>query len=322
LFEGNASEVVLMIAYGSRVIPLEVGETQATLRFRGDQIRAAGADGPWDFVLTLYPSDDRYLNASARPADGRPGVLYPEMLCGSTRAYRAADFDDTAELLRYTERFAEVTPDADGDGLYDALVIRAEVDAFVASGFDVVGTLRGADGSTVVSRMSSQAWLSEGIQWTEFVFEGSEIRAGGIDGPYEATLSLTPVAEGVDPTTTYTTAAYKASDFEDGATGVGRYGIEDLTASPSGTSLSISVIVARGNDTLRDVIYDTLEVTVTDSAGSVVHASKLSVELQGPGSRQAFSILVDGLSSGTYTVTALLGPPDRPVDSREVVVTL
>jgi hypothetical protein len=323
LSDGDGSDVVRLIAYGSRMIYLEVGETRASLRFRGDQIRAAGVDGPWHFVLTLAPSDYPYLGGTAPPADGvaRPGIFYPEMLCGSTGAYRAADFDDTPELLQYTARFEEATPDVDRDGLHDALVVRAEVDVLVAAGFDVVGTLRGT-GSTVVASVSSQAWLSEGLQWAEFVFPGPEIRASGVDGPYEATLSLTPVAGGFDPVTTYTTAAYKASDFDDAATAGQRYWIGDLTASPSGKSLSIAVTVVRGNDMLRDVISDTLEVTVVDSAGSVVHASKLNVELPSPGSQQIFSVLVEGLSSGTYTIAALLGSPDRPVDSRTVVVTI
>lgn len=323
LLDKDEADVVRLIAYGSRTFHLQEGDAQASLRFRGDQIRAAGVDGPWDFVLTLYPFDYPHLDSTARPADGRPGLFYPEMLCGSTGTYRAFDFDGTPELLRYTGRFAETTPDLDEDGRFDALVVRAEVEVFVEAGFDVVGTLRDADGTAVVARVSRQAWLSEGLQWTEFVFPGPDIRASGVDGPYEATLSVTPAADGIDPTTTYTTAAYRAPDFDDGATAPQRHWIGDLSTSASDKGgLSISVTVVRGNDALRDVIVDTLEVTVTDSAGFVVHASKLDVNLPAPGSRQTFSILMEGLSSDTYTVAALLGPPDRLVDSRSIVVTL
>jgi hypothetical protein len=323
LLDGDGSDVVRMIAYGSRMIGLEVADTQASLRFRGDQIRAAGVDGPWRFILTLYPVDYPYLGSPVPPADGlaRPGILYPEMLCGSTGAYRAADFDDTAELLEYTARFEETTPDLDGDGLHDALVVRAEVDVFVAAGFDVVGTLRGVGGSAVIARVSGQAWLQEGVQWTEFVFPGPEIRGSGVDGPYEATLSLTPAAGGFDPMTTYTTRTYKALDFDDMASGTRGYWIGNLTAQPSGGNLAVSVRVVRAPDLSAVVIEDVLVVTVTDSAGTLVGTFKERVVLES-GSEQFFSFVVEGISPGTYTVTAVLGPPDRPVDSRTLTVTV
>jgi hypothetical protein len=324
LSDGEGSDVVRMIAYGSRMIHLEVGETQTSLPFRGDQIRAAGVDGPWHFALTLSPSDYPDLGGTAPPANGVawPGIFYPEMLCGSTHTYRAADFDDTPELLRYTERFEEATPDVDSDGLHDALVIRAEVDVSVAAGFDIVGTLRGAGSSTVVARVSSQAWLPEGVQWTEFVFPGPEIRASGVDGPYEATLSLAPVAGGFDPVTTYRTAAYKASDFDDATAGTRGYWIGTLTARHADANLSVLASIVRAPDLMAVVIEDVLVVTVVDAAGAFVGTFKERVTLPSGGSEQSFSFAVEGVSPGTYTVTAILGPPERPVDMRTLTVTV
>src|SRR5436309_7855352 len=49
-------------------------------------------------------------------------------------------------------------------------------------------------------------------------FAGPDIRRGGVDGPYLATLSIAPGARGIDPTTTYTTLAYHATDFDATAT--------------------------------------------------------------------------------------------------------
>ncbi len=164
--------------------------------------------GPIDY--RLYPAAPDPVGSVLRPQP----VGYPETLCGSTSAYRASDFDDTVELLSYTGRFEELTPDRDADGTYDALVIRAEVEVFVSAAFDVSGLLQPVGSSRDVAKMAAQAWLLEGVQWVEFVFAGPDIRASGLDGPYLATLSLMPTAGRIDPTTTYTTQAYLATDFD------------------------------------------------------------------------------------------------------------
>ena len=326
LAEKTGSDVVRMIAYGSRDFDLSTADTQVLLRFRGDQIRQAGVDGPWDFSLTLYgPVDGGYLNGTLPAYSGslRPGlVFYPEMLCGSTAPYRAAGFDDTPEFLRYTGRFEEITPDADADGLYDALVLRAEVDVLVSAGFYVSGILRPVPGSVEVARTAGSAWLSEGRQWVEFVFSGPQIHGSGVDGPYVATLSLTPMEGRVDPVTTFVTKAYRATDFDDRVAGAAGYWIGNLTAAPANSSVRITAVIVRGNDMLTLVLDDTLQVTVTDAAGSLIGSFKERVSFPSGGSEQAFSIVMDTLAPGTYTISAVLGPPDQPVDTRTVVVTV
>ena len=219
----GGTNAVRLIAYAYRDFDLATTDTSVVLRFRGDLIRQAGVDGPWDFGLTLYYSPMAYAGGNVTP--GPIGTIlppqpayYPETLCGTTSAYRAADFDDTVELLRYTGRFEVLTPDRNGDGTYDALVIRAEVEVFATASFDVSGLLAGAAGSPEIAKSFIQVWLQEGLQWAEFSFAGPDIRLRGIDGPYLATLSITPGARGIDPTTTYTTLAYHATDFDATAT--------------------------------------------------------------------------------------------------------
>ncbi|HYS71873.1 MAG TPA: hypothetical protein VEM95_05575 [Thermoplasmata archaeon] len=213
-----SADAVTMIAYAYRTVALGASDTSVSLRFRGDQIRSAGVDGPWNFSLTLYGPVDYRLDPVAPDPTGsvlRPQPLsYPETLCGSTSAYRASDFDDTVELLSYTGRFEELTPDRDADGLYDRLVIRAEVDVLVSAAFDLSGLLRPVGSTQDVAKVSAQAWLLEGVKWVEFVFAGPDNHASGLDGPYLATLSLMPSAGRIDPTTTYTTQAYLAADFD------------------------------------------------------------------------------------------------------------
>src|SRR5438094_307480 len=312
----SGSDVVRTIAYASRDFDLSTGDANVFLRFRGDQIRQAGVDGPWNSTVTLFGLEPPVLGTFP-PESGalRPiPFYYPETLCGTTGVYRATAFDDMVEFLRYTGRFEETTPDRDADGKFDALVVRAEVEVFVGAGFDLSGILRPVGGSAQVARATGPIWLRDGTQWVDFTFLGPEIRTSGMDGPYEATMSLTPGTWGIDPTTTYLTKAYHAADFDDESIGTRGYWIAKLSATSQGSSLSIAGEVERGNDVLAVVFEDTLTVTLADSAGSAVRTFQTKVVLASSGSSQSFSFSADGLSSGTYTVTAVLGPADRPVE--------
>ena len=218
---GTADMPVVSLGYAYRDVSLAAGDTSVALRFRGDTIRSAAVDGPYAFSLTLYgPSPTPYLeNGTIPPSRSDPSVLMPiyyvpETLCGTTAAYSASDFDVQSELVVYTGVFGEVPQDWDLDGLYETLTIRAQVDVLVSAAFDLGGVLRSPDGSTIVTSLNVTGYLIQGIGWADFTFPGYEIRKSGIDGPYVATLSLTPGARGLDPTTTYTTAAYLASQFD------------------------------------------------------------------------------------------------------------
>lgn len=312
------------IAYAYADVSLEAGEASVSLWFRGDQIRAAGVDGPWNFTLSLYGPYDYYWRNATAPgvADIMP-MPYPENLCGVTGPYRAASFDDTVELLRYTGVFSEAVEDWNGNGRYDVLVIRAEVEAFVAAGFDLRGSLRSEDGAREVATSWTAVWLPAGIGRVEFVFAGADIHASGVDGPYLATLSITPSAGGIDPVTDYTTRAYQAADFEEGPSQWQPYWIQRLEAAavPPG-AVEIFVEVLRGNDSLTYVAEDVLTTTLYDAAGNAIWSITDRVYLPSGGSSQSFAYRVDGLSSGTYRIVVLLGTPDRPVDQRSADVTL
>jgi len=315
------------IGYGYREVRLDMRDTSVSLPIRGDQIRMAGIDGPWDLALTLsggYSYREGYANGTnGTIIDTRPVMYYPEMLCGSTGSHRAADFDDTVELLRYTGVIQELVEDYDGDALYDVLHLRAEVEVIVAAGFDLRGDLQSGDGSRGISTFWAQSWMAEGVAWTDWYFSGGEIRASGLDGPYLATLSMTPTYAGIDPTTTYRTKAYRAVDFEGAATNRSGYWIANMSAAGTPDSgLAIQIEVQRGNDLLAYVIEDTLTTVVYDAARNPLWTMTDRVYLTSGGSLQSFGYKVDGLAQGTYTVVVILGPQDRPVDTRSVSVTL
>lgn len=320
--KGSDAYAVMTIAYTSREVRLDTRDTSVSLRFRGDQIRMAGVDGPWDFALTLYPYGPYEYGRNGTVTMSHPIAVYPEVLCGQTGGYRASEFDDTAELTRFTGAFEEAVVDWDGDGLYEGLVVRAEVEVYVATGLDMAGILRSGDGSTDITHFGAQAWLPEGFASTDWFFSGGAIRASGIDGPYEAALSMTP-SLALDPTTTYRTKAYRATDFEGDASTRPGYWISNLSASGyDGGLLGISVEVQRGHDFLTYVIEDTLTVVVYDGQRTEVFRALDRVYLPGSGSMQSFGYKVEGLVSGTYTVVAILGSENQPVDVQVLSVSL
>src|SRR5207244_12583390 len=127
------------------------------------------------FALRRFGPLDRPVVAVGVPTGGvlRPvPASCPEMLCGSTRAYRASDFDDTVEFLRYTGRFEESTPDRDGNGKYDALVVRAEVDVLLGAGVAVCVVLHSVGGAVGLARGTARMSVRCGLQWVEFVCRG------------------------------------------------------------------------------------------------------------------------------------------------------
>ena len=321
------------VSYGYRDVVLDVGDASVFLRFRGDQIHASGIDGPWSFSITLSGPDEilyGYGNATPGPVpingDGSirlAPVYYPETLCGETAGYAASDFDDTMELARYTGAFREEPMDFDSDGRYDVLLIRAELEVYLPSGFDLLGGLRASRYGQDFATSRAQVWWPDGLVWAEFSFAGPDIRASAVDGPYLAVLSVTQIVAGIDPTTTYTTAAYRATDFDEGWSGNRSYWIESFSARVEfENSVALSTTVMRGYDLLTVVIVDTLTITVSDASGAVVRSFANRIELPSPGSTWNVLVYADGLGPGTYTCTALLGPQDKPVDVRTLTITL
>jgi hypothetical protein len=313
------------IAWAYADVSLEAGDDLVTLYFRGDQIRMAGVDGPWAFSLTIYPTWPLPYEGGNGTTPGpymHPIAIYPEVLCGTTSAHSAGSFDDTAELVRYTGTFEESGLDRDGDGRFEALLIRAQVESFTHAGFDFAGTLSSADGSHDIAYIATQGYLPAGLSWTEWWFPGGSIASAGIDGPYRAVLSITPTAIGVDPVTTYTTEPYRATDFEGEPANRTMYWISSLSATAAQGAIRVDATVQRGYDLLTVVMQDVLTLTVYDDSRGVSYSTSESVYLPSGGSSQSFGWSVDGLESGTYTVVAVLGEPDAPVDVWSVSVTI
>src|SRR5205807_4977490 len=88
LTSGDGTDAVRFIASSYRDMNLTAADTSVVLRFRGDLIRQAAVDGPWNFSLTLW-----YGFPYARATEGPMPIgstmppqpfYYPETLCGKT----------------------------------------------------------------------------------------------------------------------------------------------------------------------------------------------------------------------------------------------
>jgi len=106
--------------------------------------------------------------------------------------------------------------DADGDGLYERLVVEVGVEVGVAAAYRVFGTL--VDGAgTAIEQLRVEQQLEPGPQAVSLAFDGALLFAFGRDGPYlaedlvlEDVATLTGLAVGP----TYTTATYAHTDFQ------------------------------------------------------------------------------------------------------------
>jgi len=180
---------------------LEAGDHTVNLAFRGTDIGLAGVDGPYE-VQAFVSSDGGATWDRGVPQPGTdPGIL-PPVPEGwtweyTTGAYAAADFEQPTFAIRFTGTYADEGLDLDADGLFDYLVVTADVDVSLAGAYWFEGSLSVpfADGEP----NREYYWfpgtygtvdLEEGAQTLEFRVNGGEIWATGHDGAFDFRLSV------------------------------------------------------------------------------------------------------------------------------------
>ncbi|MCP3999263.1 MAG: DNRLRE domain-containing protein [bacterium] len=115
--------------------------------------------------------------------------------------------------------YGESTPDDEPDGKFDRLVIDVDLDVFAEGEFSLDASLVDGGDVSIASTTTPVIVLSSPSATMSLVFEGSEICASGLDGPYTVknlVLNRTDADLVYADTmaTAYTTAgAYLASDF-------------------------------------------------------------------------------------------------------------
>ena len=179
------------IAYNLTFLPFDgsapTADRTVSVLLPGPPIRAAGIDGPYGLVLT----------AMGWTSDG---------------LYGAGDISNTAvtppfAAVSFSPWWAEfggppayATPDADGDGLYDALVVHVPLRVTATVPMTLIGTLSvGNDTVAFVSDPSARS-PSPGAYIWDVRLEGPAIRASHRDGPYRLWLLLffAPLSPGTD----------------------------------------------------------------------------------------------------------------------------
>lgn len=313
------------IAGSSGSIDLAEGRQTIEYRFNGGDVRASGQSGAYAFMLNAYyggvvgigwSNGTGIREGEYYPPQQPEGFdLYGDSLCGTTSEYRNEQFEERVEPAKYTGIFRDYGEDVNADGLFEALVVEAQVEVIEANRFDFSGQLSSGDGSGWISGAFEQTYLETGVHTLVLRFPGGDIRRSGVDGPYRVDLNL--VVANRDPATTIYTAAYRHSDFDWGDQTRGMHWIGNLTADGS----SITVLVVRGMDMLDVVIEDILNVEAVARTGEVVFQGTDKVSLPSGGDAQSFTFAWTP-GPGTYVVRATLGSPGQPNDVVEIVVTV
>jgi hypothetical protein len=198
------------------------GTQVVEIDFSGEQIYGSGIDGP--YTLVMWP----------------PGV---DPLTFETLAY---DHDDFGEIpMRLGSAVAERAVDVDGDGAYDVLEVEVAATSRWAGEAKLESALR--VGRQWVASAGPIVTFGAGTPTFTVRFPGRDIRARGVDGPYEIEVrNVLDEAVG-------TTRPYSASAFE----------TPYVLPAGGGTD--------EGVDTDGNGLYDVLRVTLpilADSAGT------------------------------------------------------
>lgn len=184
------------------------GHYQVVLCFDGETICGLGEDGPYELYGLLVSE----LNGSGM-------VIEASELTGTTPAYDCDDFERSA--IVFTDQNSEATEDSDYDGLYDSLILQIGVDLVEARTYQWNGRLDDRYGNQIAWATGSGSLQADASSVT-LEFDGLDICAGGVDGPYYLRdLYVFSTAgyqyDGVAPDA-YETLPYAFAEFEHGQT--------------------------------------------------------------------------------------------------------
>jgi hypothetical protein len=179
---------------------------EIVLRDEGGQEDAAAGDGIYTGVLADTDLPGRYdvavFASRTTPAFTRQQGLPVTVTQGSTG---------------FSDVITDQGLDADGDGLFEQLVVDVGVSADVAADYRLYGTLTHAPSATTIQQLRVEASLEPGSGSIPLAFDTAPLTDLVLDGPYLVTgLALEEVATGtvVVLGPDYTTAAYTIAQFQ------------------------------------------------------------------------------------------------------------
>jgi hypothetical protein len=141
---------------------------QATLLFSGEAIRASGLDGPYAVELTLL---------------GAKGEVIRTGICHTTAWRHEAFAESPAQILSVTESESPAAHPAAG-----GLVVQVKFDLLQPQTL-VIDAVLSRHGEVIASA-GSKTQRPAGVQTAELTFSGNDIRAAGVDGPYDLAVFL------------------------------------------------------------------------------------------------------------------------------------
>jgi parallel beta-helix repeat protein len=191
-----ASNSWVWITVGGNYTYLDSGLQTVEILFGGYKIHSSSFDGPYYAYLELY--------------DGLFNLL--ESCTHTTQAYTWDQFSTpSAELV---PPHGDHGLDADGDGMFDYLVIDVSVSVSLAGfyNFDCADLY---DSSWHwISWADNRTYLDPGLQTVQILFEGDLIYTSGFSGPYCVGLDLCDSGGTELDSETYVTQTYTWNQFD------------------------------------------------------------------------------------------------------------
>ena len=153
--------------------------TEITLTDDGTNGDAAANDG-------IYTGN---FAGTTQPGNYGIAVFANRGIAGGTPAFSREEFT-LATVSRSTSTitglFSDFGEDTDGDGLYNNLIIRSNVNATVAGNYLLYGLLTDSSGNTLTA--SSNTALAIGTNPVALRFDGASIFRNRVNGPYRLTV--------------------------------------------------------------------------------------------------------------------------------------
>jgi hypothetical protein len=184
------------------LLDLPVGTSTAVLTFDGADIYQNGVDGPYR-LSTIRVAEEG-------PIDLR--LVEEARDVYETAAYAFEQFQHAA--IQLTGNGTAVGIDTNGNGLYDRLDVRLEVQVDYAGFYNWSARLTTNTG-TELGFAARSGFLNAGLNQLYLPYAGEPIGASGIDGPYVVTsLLMYGAGEAMVANQVYTTPLLLASQFE------------------------------------------------------------------------------------------------------------
>ncbi len=219
---------------------------------------------------------------------------------------------DALPALALTGSYADLGQDANGDGLYEQLVIRVGVQVSAAGDYVLSGSLVDMAGGEIAWAYVSRS-LTAGTRFLDLVFDGAAIGGHSVDGPYMLTdLALTSGMASASQRDAYRTFAYPVSRFPAPL----RFGgLPDVVIKPGTMFLNAFNVrdyaqhVTRPSDQLSYVVMLNTNPRM-DVALQPTGETHLTPEAYWQGNTMVTIRASDGVHTVQDTFEALVGWPD------------